>query len=98
LRLKCDSTGRYGRLELRYKNQDSRYKKPFEFRMAFLCFIKLACHSERSEESSVICIAFMRSRIPASGIAALSVTFFWPSKESNQRKLSAAPASLKGCA
>jgi len=33
--------------------------------------------------------------LPFFGIAALSVTFFWPSKESNQRKLPAAPASVK---
>jgi hypothetical protein len=32
------------------------------------------------------------------GIAALSITFFWPSKESNQRKLPAALASIKASA
>ncbi|WP_419788886.1 hypothetical protein HDF19_02480 [Mucilaginibacter sp. E4BP6] len=37
-------------------------------------------------------------RITFAGIAALSVNFFWPSKESNQRKLPAAPAALKGSA
>jgi len=89
LRSKCDSTGRYERLESGCKNQDSRYKKPFDFRMAFLVYT--ICYSGRGEESSAICIALVHRRLLFFDIAALSVTFFLTAKKIvTKEKLSAA--------